>query len=210
MRLVLLLCFLPCIVLAQSQPTLCGNNVKDVGEFCDDGNQLDGDGCTKDCRLERCGDGAINNAGKEECDDGNTNNDDGCSQSCRTETASAESQPGETSTAALISPEEAFRKSLVTTLFFPPGLGIIYGPSVGHFAAGEAGRGIGMTFLRAALVGGAIGIGAAIGSGDLEPGLGTALLYTDAGLLFVLAGLDILDAPKAAERAKERQEKEEP
>jgi cysteine-rich repeat protein len=34
----------------------CGNGVVEETEECDDGNQLDGDGCTADCRLEPVGD----------------------------------------------------------------------------------------------------------------------------------------------------------
>ena len=30
----------------------CGNSVLDEGEECDDGNEVDGDGCSSDCRLE--------------------------------------------------------------------------------------------------------------------------------------------------------------
>lgn len=35
-----------------SDPCLCGNNVEDPGEGCDDGNLTDGDGCDKDCQEE--------------------------------------------------------------------------------------------------------------------------------------------------------------
>jgi len=41
----------------------CGNAVVDTGEQCDDGNQLRGDCCTPDCRLEQ--DGSV-------CDDGDS------------------------------------------------------------------------------------------------------------------------------------------
>jgi MYXO-CTERM domain-containing protein len=40
-----------------------------------------GDGCSANCRIERCGDGNIQ-AG-EECDDGNTENGDSCSATCK-------------------------------------------------------------------------------------------------------------------------------
>ena len=33
---------------------LCGNGVVDAGEQCDDGNQLNGDGCDSSCRTEPC------------------------------------------------------------------------------------------------------------------------------------------------------------
>jgi cysteine-rich repeat protein len=94
-------------------PEVCGNNVVDseLGEECDDGNQVDGDscsstcqtpavcgdgvveggeecdgtpGCTASCTLEpaACGNGAVE-AG-EQCDDGNSIDDDSCSNACTT------------------------------------------------------------------------------------------------------------------------------
>jgi cysteine-rich repeat protein len=53
------------------------------GEDCDDGNTLDGDGCSANCTREACGNGIIDP--NEQCDDGNTANGDGCSASCKTE-----------------------------------------------------------------------------------------------------------------------------
>ncbi len=53
----------------------CPNGTTDVGEECDDGNLVDGDGCTSQCVLEFCGDGIINNGGVEQCDDGEANSD---------------------------------------------------------------------------------------------------------------------------------------
>ena len=74
----------------------CGNGILEGLEGCDDGNTLDGDGCTSTCEVELgfactgepsvcefvgyCGDGVLQ-AG-EECDDGNTLNGDGCSSTC--------------------------------------------------------------------------------------------------------------------------------
>src|SRR5262249_10044514 len=56
---------------------LCGNGSIDVGEACDDGNQISGDGCRADCsKIERCGDGELDES--EACDDGNDNPPDGC------------------------------------------------------------------------------------------------------------------------------------
>lgn len=57
----------------------------DVGEGCDDGNVLDGDGCSSSCVSEFCGDGVLHVA-TEQCDDGNTLNEDGCSATCIPET----------------------------------------------------------------------------------------------------------------------------
>ena len=64
----------------------CGDSVTDqqYGETCDDGNNVDGDGCTAFCILETvCGNGVVQ--GVEECDDGNTNDGDGCSSICKIE-----------------------------------------------------------------------------------------------------------------------------
>src|SRR5450432_4317989 len=62
----------------------CGNGVVDQGEVCDDGNIVNGDGCSSDCKsAEGCGDGVVNMAAGEVCDDGNTRSGDGCSSDCR-------------------------------------------------------------------------------------------------------------------------------
>lgn len=62
----------------------CGNGVLDIGEQCDDGNNLNGDGCDQNCSLESyCGDGIID--GLEQCDDGNQINEDGCNDVCQIE-----------------------------------------------------------------------------------------------------------------------------
>jgi cysteine-rich repeat protein len=59
--------------------SVCGNEIVDLGEGCDDGNLESGDGCRGDCqKLEVCGD-AIADTG-EGCDDGNENTVDGCDQ----------------------------------------------------------------------------------------------------------------------------------
>lgn len=50
-----------------SGSTACGNGRLDSGEQCDDGNTVDTDACTAQCRDARCGDGAIR-AGVEMCD----------------------------------------------------------------------------------------------------------------------------------------------
>ncbi|HEV8320051.1 MAG TPA: DUF4215 domain-containing protein [Myxococcota bacterium] len=65
---------------------VCGNGTREGNEECDDGNVLDGDGCTSQCVTEGggvCGDGTVD-AG-EQCDDGNTVSNDGCSATCTTE-----------------------------------------------------------------------------------------------------------------------------
>ncbi len=62
----------------------CGDNVVDEGEQCDDGNRIDGDGCSADCLNEAyCGNNLVEIG--EECDDGNTRGGDGCSSTCQRE-----------------------------------------------------------------------------------------------------------------------------
>ncbi|MFH1769200.1 MAG: DUF4215 domain-containing protein, partial [Parcubacteria group bacterium] len=65
----------------------CGDSVTDTGggETCDDGNFIDGDGCSSFCLIETeyCGNGIVD--GAESCDDGNTDNGDGCSSVCELE-----------------------------------------------------------------------------------------------------------------------------
>ncbi len=76
------------------EPT-CGDGMVERLEACDDGNTVDGDGCSADCSalevgftceedaagmtvcVEACGNGFVD-AG-EDCDDGNDDDDDGCS-----------------------------------------------------------------------------------------------------------------------------------
>ncbi len=52
----------------QVVPPVCGNGITQVTEECDDGNTVDGDGCSASCDTELCGDGIVNNG--EDCDDG--------------------------------------------------------------------------------------------------------------------------------------------
>lgn len=94
---------------------------------------------------------------------------------------------------------------------------LVAGPSLGHFYAGEVGRGLLTTGLRAALVGGAViftvgpAVSCAVGSAVAAEG------PSDCDLTgwFVLSGLfasgavalavyDIWDAPRAARRAQPR------
>ncbi len=62
---------------------VCGNDVIDAGEQCDDGNLSSGDGCSAYCLNESCGN-AITDAG-EQCDDGNDVGGDGCGSLCTIE-----------------------------------------------------------------------------------------------------------------------------
>ncbi len=69
-------------------PMSCGDGIIDPGEECDDGNIVDGDGCSSECTIELplpalCGNGIVETP--EECDDGNTTDGDGCSSSCMLE-----------------------------------------------------------------------------------------------------------------------------
>jgi len=59
-------------------PCGCGNGTVESGEECDDGNDVEGDGCTGACTS--CGNGVT--ASTEECDDGNLVDGDGCSAEC--------------------------------------------------------------------------------------------------------------------------------
>jgi len=57
----------------QSSPNTCGNgNLQpSKGEICDDGNNLNGDGCSADCRSQEfCGNGIVDGATGEQCDTG--------------------------------------------------------------------------------------------------------------------------------------------
>ncbi|MDE0882750.1 MAG: hypothetical protein OSB21_09160, partial [Myxococcota bacterium] len=62
---------------------LCGNNVVDPGELCDDGRGPADDQCTNACRPPTCGDGImqLDNNG-ELCDDGNGDGGDACTNEC--------------------------------------------------------------------------------------------------------------------------------
>ena len=66
-------------------PSECGNGVIEAGEECDDGNQMDGDGCDSNCTVGEvlCGNSVLDP--KETCDDGNDEADDGCNSQCVTE-----------------------------------------------------------------------------------------------------------------------------
>ena len=48
--------------------TYCGDGHLDAGEPCDDGNNVNGDGCSAICNIERCGDGIVGNFPGETCD----------------------------------------------------------------------------------------------------------------------------------------------
>ena len=61
----------------------CGDGYDDANfEECDDGNDVEDDGCSTQCQLPRCGDGIVQ-AGTEECDDGNWDDYDECTNECK-------------------------------------------------------------------------------------------------------------------------------
>jgi fibro-slime domain-containing protein len=82
-------------------PVPCGDGALNIGEDCDDGNTIAGDGCSQCmvdmgwicpppgtiCLAKLCGDGIIAGKGAlgEECDDKNRLNMDGCDSDCKIE-----------------------------------------------------------------------------------------------------------------------------
>ena len=80
----------------------CGDSKINLAiESCDDGNTINGDGCSSQCIIQQrhycvnqpsscglniCGNGII--TGAQECDDNNTNNKDGCSSLCLVQSSS--------------------------------------------------------------------------------------------------------------------------
>ena len=64
----------------------CGDGVIDnqgpVSEGCDDGNNVDTDGCRNSCELPTCGDLFVSTGLGETCDDGNSSNLDDCPNAC--------------------------------------------------------------------------------------------------------------------------------
>lgn len=60
---------------------ICGDSIiSRPQEMCDDGNDIDNDGCNSKCQLPRCGNYIVDYA--EQCDDGNSDNADGCNNVC--------------------------------------------------------------------------------------------------------------------------------
>ncbi len=172
----------------QSQPTktkpkgpVCGNNIIEPPEQCDNGNTKSGDGCSADCQNETI---LYDLFGKK-----------------KAPKTPEEQTEGPGATPKALDPNYAFRLSIVTTLFLTPGLGTIYGPSMGHFYAGEANHGLLTSVLRAGLIGGQVAIAVKSAKGEIDSQ--TALILSGAvGLTFSgLVGYDLLDGPRAVERA---------
>lgn len=75
---------------------VCGNAILENVEQCDDGNSLNGDGCSSNCQFEGnytqvCGNGVWELG--ETCDDGNILNGDGCSSTCHVEVVIDQENP---------------------------------------------------------------------------------------------------------------------
>ncbi len=85
---------------------ICGDGAVDGNEKCDDGNNVDCDGCRSDCSAKEtgCGDGFV--CGTELCDDGNSSPNDGCFE-CASECAVEN----------LVPPDAAMKNTLVYTNF---------------------------------------------------------------------------------------------
>ena len=58
----------------------CGDGAVEGDEACDDGNEVDGDGCDSNCTETACGNGVV--TASEACDDGNEVDGDGCDSNC--------------------------------------------------------------------------------------------------------------------------------
>ena len=71
-----------CNGIVECVDSFCGDGALQPGEQCDDGNDLEGDGCEPTCTLTPpiCGDGALDVG--EACDDGNGLPGDGCEPDC--------------------------------------------------------------------------------------------------------------------------------
>ncbi len=61
---------------------VCGNGVAEGDEPCDDGNDIETDGCRSGCVAARCGDG-IRRIKSEDCDEGEALPSQTCSEDCR-------------------------------------------------------------------------------------------------------------------------------
>jgi cysteine-rich repeat protein len=177
MRWCALLLLLPATALAQPQPA-CGDGVvNDSAEECDDGNTVGGDGCSAECLLERPRAQAASVA----------------AAAASASTSVPVSQPA---SAPTLDPDRAFHLSIAFTLFGPPGLGLIWGPSVGHIYAGESERAAMMMLLRSAALAGAV----APFFVDIEPENALTVSITSSLILSGLVIVDLLDGPRAVGR----------
>lgn len=69
-------------IISLEKEAFCGDGYVEPanGEQCDDGNNIDDDGCDNACQLTFCGDGGLDQG--EQCDDNNNTNGDGCNEVC--------------------------------------------------------------------------------------------------------------------------------
>jgi len=195
---------------AMASAQVCGDKVIDTGEQCDDGNENSDtlqNHCRGDCTLPRCGDAVVDVS--EACDDGNTSDGDVCSSDCATSYQGKPSwhreEPTEPDpTKPLLDPDVALQRAVLVTFYGPPGLGFLYGPSMGHFYAGETDRAIGMTVARTLVIGANIGTSIAFVNGKLSLNAFRVLSIASSFALTGLVAADIIDAPKAVRRANEK------
>jgi cysteine-rich repeat protein len=69
--------------------TICGNGTLTAPETCDDSNLVSGDGCDANCQPTGCGNGLL--VAPETCDDGNTSDEDSCPADCIVDACTAQS-----------------------------------------------------------------------------------------------------------------------
>lgn len=182
---------------------VCGDGVVQPGEQCDDGNaNAEGGPCLPNCTAfvapPTCGNNIVE--ASEQCDGGKN-----CKE-CRKTTIkvpppSASDLEPENTQEKELDPNRAFQLAVTCTMAGPPGLGLIYGPSVGHFYAGEVGRGVAMTALRAVVVG-SMFVTRRNTFDATDPLAGLGLLASEGLLLTTLVAVDWLDASNAVRRAK--------
>jgi cysteine-rich repeat protein len=69
---------------SQIPPHICGNNIREYNEECDDGNLNNDDGCSSTCLLEggTCGDNIIESRLGETCEPSLTDPSTNCDQNC--------------------------------------------------------------------------------------------------------------------------------
>jgi cysteine-rich repeat protein len=97
------------------QPRRCGDGIQDSDEACDDGNQVDADGCSHDCASrEVCGNGYVDLRVGEQCDDRNFLGHDGCSSRCRSEPPVWRQLSGQATDMGTVVAYDASRDAVVT------------------------------------------------------------------------------------------------
>jgi len=105
-----------CDVGAYEATALCGNHIKEGSEECDDGNQINGDGCDVNCTVTACGNHIVDPG--EQCDNGLHASGNGCEADC-TFTPVSVSNPsvaagGQVSTGSAPSPQQPVVTAITT------------------------------------------------------------------------------------------------